>query len=140
MISRERVRHMTRLAEYENREGETYKKVTQYFRRDYVAMELIKSFITGTIAFCLILLMYLLYEMENLAEQINSMDIMGFGIGIIIWYLVFIALYLFATYVIYNIRYSKGRKHLKIFYGRLKKISSLYLDEEKNQNIDDWEV
>lgn len=139
MISRERVRHMTRLAEYEDREGKTYKKVTQYFRRDYVAMELIKSFIGGTIAFALMLLMYLLYQMDNLEEQINNMDIMGYGIGIIIWYLVFMAVYLFATYVIYNIRYSQGRKKLKAFFNRLKKVSSLYQAEETNKNIDDWE-
>lgn len=44
MISKERVRHMTKLAEFENEESKACQKATQYFRRDYVAMELIKSF------------------------------------------------------------------------------------------------
>ena len=45
MISKERVRHMTKLAEFENEESKACQKATQYFRRDYVAMELIKSFL-----------------------------------------------------------------------------------------------
>ena len=45
MISKERVRHMTKLSEFENEESKACQKATQYFRRDYVAMELIKSFL-----------------------------------------------------------------------------------------------
>lgn len=44
MISKERVRHMTKLSEFENEESKACQKATQYFRRDYVAMELIKAF------------------------------------------------------------------------------------------------
>ena len=36
MISKERVRHMTKLAEFENEESKACQKATQYFRRDYV--------------------------------------------------------------------------------------------------------
>ena len=45
MISKERVRHMTKLAAFEEREGKKYHKMTQYFRRDYVGLELIKSYL-----------------------------------------------------------------------------------------------
>ena len=51
MISKERVRHMTKLAAFEEREGKEYRKMTQYFRRDYVGLELLKSFLSGTISF-----------------------------------------------------------------------------------------
>ena len=37
MISKERVRHMTKLSEFENEESKACQKATQYFRRDYVA-------------------------------------------------------------------------------------------------------
>lgn len=43
MISKERVRHMTKLSEFENEESKACQKATQYFRRDYVAMELIRK-------------------------------------------------------------------------------------------------
>ena len=72
MISKERVRHMTKLAEFENEESKACQKATQYFRRDYVAMELIKSFFAGTIAFGLLFVLWLFYDMENLVKKIND--------------------------------------------------------------------
>ena len=113
MISKERVRHMTKLAEFENEESKACQKATQYFRRDYVAMELIKSFFAGTIAFGLLFVLWLFYDMENLVKKINDMDMIGFGIRIVMVYLVFLAAYLMITYIIYNRRYTKGRKQVK---------------------------
>lgn len=140
MISKERVRHMTKLAEFENEESKACQKATQYFRRDYVAIELIKSFFAGTIAFGLLFVLWLFYDMENLAKKINNMDLIGFGIQIIVIYLVFLAVYLIITYIIYNRRYTKGRKQVKEYYSRLKRVSSLYREEENMSNTDYWEV
>lgn len=140
MISKERVRHMTKLSEFENEESKTCQKATQYFRRDYVAMELIKSFFSGTIAFGLLFVLWLFYDMENLVKKINDMDMIGFGIRIVMVYLVFLAAYLLITYIIYNRRYTKGRKQVKEYYNRLKRVSSLYREEENISNTDDWEV
>lgn len=138
MINNERVKYMAKLAEYESTDGRTDQKTTQYFRRDYVAMELIKSFVTGTIAFGLICLMWMGYGMENLMEQINNMDIVGFATEIVIIYIAFMAVYLLVTYLIYNARYTAGRKNVKAFYEKLQKISRLY-EEENMSGAEDWE-
>lgn len=73
MISKERVRHMTKLSEFENEESKACQKATQYFRRDYVAMELIKAFLPEPLRsdfFCAVAF----YDMENLVKKINDMD------------------------------------------------------------------
>lgn len=131
MISKERVRHMTKLAAYEDGEGKNYKKMTQYFRRDYVALELIKSFITGTIAFILMAGLWGVCNMEALMDSLNAKNIITFGTEIVIKYLVFLVIYMIATYIIYNMRYSAGRKKIKNFYNRLKRVSRLYENESK---------
>ena len=71
-------------------------------------MELIKSFFAGTIAFGLLFVLWLFYDMENLVKKINDMDMIGFGIRIVMVYLVFLAAYLMITYIIYNRRYTRG--------------------------------
>lgn len=139
MINNERVKYMAKLAEYESTEGRTDKKTIQYFRRDYVAMELIKSFVTGTIAFGLMFLMWAVYGMDNLLEQFNSMNITGAVTEVVIVYLVFMAIYLLATYLICNMRYTTGRKNVKAFYEKLQKVSRLYEEEENMPGADDWE-
>ncbi len=138
MISKERVRHMTKLAAFEEREGKKYYKMTQYFRRDYVGLELMKSFLSGTIAFIIFFGVWALCGMESLMENINDMDLVAFGTEILIEYLVFITVYLLITYVVYNMRYTKGRKRIKLFYNRLKKVNRLYESENRQNNLEDF--
>ncbi len=137
MISKERVRHMTKLAVFEEREGKEYRKMTQYFRRDYVGLEMLKSFLAGTVLFLAVLGVWAVCEMDFLMENINEMDLIAFGTDILIKYLIFIAVYLLITYIVYNMRYTKGRKRIRLFYNRLKKVSRLYESEGRQNSLED---
>lgn len=133
MINEERVRQMTRMAIYEDGEGKKYVPMTQYFRRDYIGKEIVKSILTGTAAFALICFAYLFCKLDYFMENMNQIDIVAFGTGIVIKYLFFMAGYLLITHVVYSIRYTIGRKNIKLFYGHLKKVNRLYEQEEKRK-------
>ncbi|MEE1251309.1 MAG: hypothetical protein UHU19_19070 [Lachnospiraceae bacterium] len=137
MINEERVKQMTQMAIYEEGKGRSDVPMTQYFRHDYIGKEMVKSILTGTIAFALLCAMYLLYQLEYFMENINQIDVLTFGTGILIKYIIFIAVYLFITYVVYGVRYTVGRKHIKIFYAHLKKVNKLYEQEEKRKLSDE---
>ncbi len=130
---------MTRLAAFEAHEGKEERRIRQYFRGDYVSLEMLKSFLMGTIAFAIMLLMWGIYQMDYLLENINKMDLIGFGTEILIKYLILMSVYLIITYVVYHMRYARGRRQLKIFYGRLKKVSRLYESESKSGNLEDFD-
>ena len=51
MIDQERVREMTKLAAYEQREGKKYRQVIRYYRGDFAARHLLKGFLYGTAAY-----------------------------------------------------------------------------------------
>lgn len=139
MISKDRVRHMTKLAAFEEQEGKEELKIRQYFRSDYVGLEMLKSFVMGTIAFVIMLLMWGIYKIDYLLENINKIDLFGLGTEILIKYLIMMAVYLLITYVVYNIRYTRGRKQLKLFYGRLKKVSRLYESESRPGSLEEFD-
>lgn len=140
MIDEERVREMTKMAIYEEGEGKHYIPMTQYFRHDYVGKEMVKSVITGTAAFLLLYAIWLLCNMEEFMEHINQIDLIQFGMDACVKYLVFLVIYLMVTFVVYNIRYTVGRRHIKQFYGHLKQVNKMYGQEEyKKQNDDDWD-
>ena len=44
--------------------------IGSYFRGDYIAKEIVKSIIYGTIAFCIVLGIYLAYDFEMFMENI----------------------------------------------------------------------
>lgn len=69
--------------------------------------------------------------MNELMEGLNSMDIQGTLISIIIVYLIFMAIYLTITYFVYNARYTSGRKKVKKYYNSVKKLNRIYEREDK---------
>ena len=133
MINEERVKQMTQMAIYEEGEGRKYIPMSQYFRHDYIGKEIVKSILTGTIAFALICFAYIFCQMDYFMENMNQIDIIALATGILIKYLIFMAVYLLITYAVYSVRYTEGRKHIKMFYGHLKKVNKLYEQEEKRK-------
>lgn len=131
MLNQERVCEMTRLAIFDQNEGKECKPMIQYFRGDFIAKELLKSLIAGTAAFILLAAMVVLYSMEEWMEQINSIDIRQLIVRGILCYGVFLAVFLLITYIVYHIRYTKGRQKVKRYYLHLKRVNRLYHEEEQ---------
>ncbi len=131
MLNQERVCEMTRLAIFDRNKGQECRPMIQYFRKDYIAKEMLKSLITGTIAFGLLAVMLLLYYYEDLAEEMSSIDIRQTAVRGILCYAVCMGIYFLITYIVYYIRYAKGRHEVKKYYMHLKKVNRLYQEEEQ---------
>lgn len=141
MVNEERLRHMIKMAQFDTNDGKRCKPMTQYARKDYVSLQLLGSFVTGTICYGLLLGLWALYSMESLLEQINKIDIRGALITLLVSYIVFLVIYLTATYIIYNMKYTDGRKKVKKYYSNLKKVNQMYEREErlKTTGDKDWD-
>lgn len=130
MLNEERVCEMTKVAVFDVNEEKNCKPMIQYFRGDYIARELIKSFFTGTAAFLIFAAVYCVNHAEKLLETLGQTDLQKSAEGILWIYLIFLGIYLGITYLIYNARYSKGRQKVKKYYTHLKKVNRLYYKEE----------
>ena len=129
MIHNERVRHMVKLQAFEDRKGKEYFTVLKYFRRDFVGLHLIRGFLSGTIAYGVCLLMWGLYYMEELMENIHTMDLAKFAVDVLLRYLAFLAVYLIGVFIYAQNKYTRARKELKAYNRHLKWIiNSFELD------------
>ncbi len=131
MLNEERIKLMTKMASYEENEGRKNVAIGNYFRGDYIGLQVIKSIINATIAFAIMFAMFVFYDFEVFMSDIYKMDLLQFGKTIMIVYLVFVIVYGFVSYGIYTYRYTKAKKSLKIYYNNLKKLSYLYDKEVK---------
>lgn len=131
MLNQERVREMTRLAIFDQKEGRVCRPVIQYFRKDYIAKEMIKSFLTGTASFGLLAGMIGLYWIEDIMEQLNVTDLRQTAMRLAICYAAYMGVYFFITYLVYHIRYTRGRHKVKKYYMHLKKVNRIYREEEQ---------
>ena len=126
MLNEERIILMTKLASYEKNEGKKSMAIGKYFRGDYITLHLLKAVISATIAFFIGLGLYILYNVEELLENLYNMDFLLFARNIISVYVVFVVGYSCLTYIIFTYRYAKARKSIRRYYNTLKKLNALY--------------
>jgi hypothetical protein len=131
MLNEERIKLMTKMASYEANEGKKNVAIGNYFRGDYIGLQVIKSVINATIAFAIMFAMFIFYDFEVFMEDIYKMDLLKFGKSVIIAYLIFTVVYAIISYGVYAYRYTKARRSLKIYYNNLKKLAYLYDRENK---------
>lgn len=133
MLSQDRIKLMTRMAAYEEKEGKKYMSIGSYFRSDYMGLQIIKSVISTTIVYLIIAAMYAYYHFEELMQDIYKIDLLDIGKKALYYYVIFVAVNAVITYIVYFIRYSRARRSLKRYYHHLKQLSALY-DLEKNNH------
>lgn len=126
MLNEERIILMTKLASYESGEGKKNAAIGNYFRSDYISLQVVKSVINATIAFVICFVLYVLYDFETFMADIYKMDLFVFAKNVLIWYAVVVIGFAVLTYIVYSYRYSKAKKSLKNYNINLKKLSALY--------------
>lgn len=129
MLDEKRVILMTQMASYESGEGKQNVKIGNYFRSDYIAVQVLKSVVCGTLVFGIIFALYIFYDFEVFMQDLYKIDLLAFAKNIMIKYAVFIVIYGLLTYIICTYRYVKAKKSLKCYYHNLKKLGSLYGEE-----------
>ena len=130
MLNEERVILMARMASYEKGEGRKNVKLGNYFRSDYIAIQILKSVVCSTIAFAIVFGLYVLYNLDELMQELYSMDLIGFVKNVITDYGIVVIGYGVLTYIGCSWRHAAAKKSLKNYYHNLKKLSSMY-DEKR---------
>ena len=125
MVDQERVRLMIRLARYENGEGVEDFRIRKYYRSDYTALQLIKTWILTTLGYGLLLGLIIAGNVEFLLDNIDSMNLRVLFSWILIGYIVLIGAYFAAVYISSVIRYNRTKRNVKEYLTALERISRM---------------
>jgi len=138
MLNKDRIRLMTRLAVYEQGEGKEYMPMSRYYRKDYVGMQMIKTFFCSTIAFGILFVLSILYQLDTWLEELYQLDYQSYIISVLLQYAIFVVVYQIMAWVVYTLRYRKGQRKQKQYLSRLKKVEKLYEREERLTPLEEW--
>ena len=131
MITNEKLRLMTRMTIFEeSEEGKEAIRIGHYFKYDYIRWELIKTIISVTIAYVLILGMVVLYKLEYLIANALVLDYRGILMKVLGIYLVLIVIYVSGAVIGYSYKYNRERRNLGRYEKSLKRLSGIYKKEE----------
>lgn len=126
MLNEERVILMTHMASYEGGEGKQNVKIGNYFRSDYIAVQVLKSIISATLAFAVIFALYIFYDFEVFMQDLYKIDLITFAKNVLMNYAFTVVGYGILTYVLSTYRYARAKRSLKLYYHNLKKLNSMY--------------
>lgn len=139
MVNMRKVRLMTKLAIYEKKEGKEDIKLGKYFRRDYVRLKILHNIIAVTVGYLLVLAMVVAYQMEYLIKEAVNLDYIGIGKTILGGYVIVVTIYVMAAMVGYGIYYDYSRKKLAKYFRMLRKLRSMYQEEEGQLGMEEME-
>ncbi len=126
MLNESKVKMMTKMAIYEKNEGRKMIKTARYFKSDYIAFGILKTLITTTIAFIILIAMGVLYNIENIVRDINKLDYTAIVTRVVVGYVVMLIVFSIVAVIVYGRQYDNSRKGLKRYFSRLNKLERFY--------------
>lgn len=132
MLNNEKIRTMTKLALYEQSNGKEDIRMAKYYKTDYVRLHVLKTAVSVTVGYILVLLMIGMYKAEYLISNLVSLDLIRIGQYILGVYIMIMAVYVTGSIIGYSLKYNKSRKDLSKYLKVLKKLDRFYQDEKAN--------
>ena len=129
MLNEERVILMTRMAAFEQHQGKKNNTINSYFRSDYVGFEVLKSIISATIVYLILVAAYVMYHFSDVLQDIYNTDLMATARKYLVYYIALVAVYSVISGVVYSIRYRKMRGSMRAYYACLKRLGRMYEKE-----------
>lgn len=131
MLDKRKIRLMTRMALYEQGEGAEDMKISAYYKKDYVSMKMIATFIWTTIGYACAMLLILAWGMTGWMEELNfSLLLMLAGV-VILGYLALLIITLLVTSRVCGRKHRDARMRMKRYNHGLLQLMKMY--EKENQ-------
>ena len=131
MINEEKVKCMTKAAVYENSPEKKNIGIDSYFRGDYLGLQLVKSALAYTAAFCILAAIWAMSRMEEITLKLSHAAYLNYLIKILlILFVIGLVFYEIAVYIYYSKKYQNAKQSVQEFHTYLKRIHKFYEAEE----------
>lgn len=126
MLNEDKIKLMTGIAIFEKREGKRIFPVNRYFKGDYISSRMFGSFFSYTFCCILLVLIWVLYHMEQLLNAMNLDEVVMITKRGALFYVVGLVCYLIITFVVYKKRYEVAQRGMKVYLAKLRRLEKRY--------------
>lgn len=133
VLNNKKIRVMTKLALYEQRNGKEDIRLGKYYKTDYVRLQVLKTVVSVTVGYALILLMIGIYNSEYIIRKAVTLNFVRIGQVILGFYIMVITVYAIGAIIGYSFQYDRSRKQLSKYYKSLRRLSSIHQEENTNE-------
>lgn len=135
MLNEDKLKLMTGIAMFEKREGKRIFSVHRYFRGDYISKNMFRSFFSYTFCYILGVLIWTLYNIEQLLNTMNLDEVIAIAKNGTYLYLAGLILYLFITCIVYWKRYEIAKRGMRVYVAKLKRLEKRYEFQSRTREL-----
>lgn len=126
MLDERKVKLMTRMALYEERQGREDLKVSAYYRKDYTSLHTLATILWVTVGYVCLIGLLAISMFDTLMEKMSIGVMIIMAIVIVAAYLVIVISYAVYTHVTCNSRHKEARARVKLYNHDLARLLNLY--------------
>lgn len=142
MLNEKKIKYMTKAAAYETGAEKKNIEICNFYRTDYLGLQMLKSAAAYTVSFALLAFLWAVGRMEELMNGISRTDYFGNLLKIAAaLYIAGLLLYEIAVYWYFSWKYQKAKecaakynrhlKHIREFYETQESVESPVVAKEK---------
>ena len=125
MVNPLKLREMISLASFEKGRGRVSMDICRYYKSDYVALQMIRTFFMTTVALVIAGGLFIAGNLEWVLDRLVFIDFRILGGQILIGYLCILAVYLLITFLLARYRYRKAKRDMQDYLLHLTDLSEL---------------
>jgi len=139
MLSKKKIRIMFRMASYETGIGKKDLKTVKFYKSDYIRLNILKSIVSMTVAYVLIIALCVMYHLEYIVKHAVNIQYEPLGLKLLGVYIILILIYTFISVLVYAVRYDAARKRVQRYFKHLKYLRKYYQNDsdEYEEETDD---
>ena len=130
MLNEKRVKHMVKLALFETKSGQEELKASSFYKKDYVAFQVLWSIIWMTIAYVALVTLVGIGFLNDLIETMSKAKLILIGTLILVVYIVLLIIYLFVSRRFYKDKHARAYYRSKEFKADLAQLEVMYEKED----------
>ena len=126
MLNEERVKHMIKLADYETKGGKEEQKITSFYKKDYIGMNIMWTLLWMTVADALVVVTVWLALRDLVTVELTQIQVLSLVILIACIYIALFITYLIAAKRYYKKRHARAYHRVKKFKENLMILEKMY--------------
>lgn len=131
MLDKNRIRLMTKMAEYEKTLAPDDLKISSYYKKDYASINTLITVIWITVGYALVAALVAFCNMDALMKNLTIAKLIMIVAVIVGAYIVLLVIYCVCASSFYKSKHNKAKQRVKNYYRDLSRLGKLYVKEKK---------
>ncbi len=131
MLDKNRIRLMTKMAQYEKALAPEDLKISSYYKKDYTSLNTLITVIWITIGYIMLSGLIVVSNIDAILKNLTTSKfiiIAAIGIGA---YIVLLIIYCVCAGSFYKTKYNQSKQRVKRYYRDLSRLGKMYMKENK---------